>query len=146
MGFRRKSRELAMQALFYMDMSRNISVETLDLYCKNFSSSKKAEPFFLELVKGVISTRSEIDTIIERFSSNWKISRMSGVDRNILRIAVYELVYCRDIPPKVSINEAIDIGKKFGAEESGAFVNGILDSIRLDMEKDKLHNKKEKSF
>lgn len=146
MGFRRKSRELAMQALFYMDMSRNISVETLDLYCKNFSSSKKAEPFFLELVKGVINTRSEIDAIIERFSSNWKISRMSGVDRNILRIAVYELVYCRDIPPKVSINEAIDIGKKFGAEESGAFVNGILDSIRLDMEKDNLHNKKETSF
>jgi len=146
MGFRRKSRELAMQALFYMDMSRNISVKTLDLYCRHFSSSKKAEPFFQELVKGVINTRSEVDAIIERFSSNWKINRMSCVDRNILRIAVYELFYCRDIPPKVSINEAIDIGKKFGTEESGAFVNGILDSIRLDMEKDNIHNKKEKSF
>ena len=146
MGFRRKSRELAMQALFYMDMNRNISVETLDLYCRNFSSAKKAEPFFLELVKGVIHTRSEIDATIERFSSNWKISRMSCVDRNILRIAVYELVYCRDIPPKVSINEAIDIGKKFGTEESGAFVNGILDSIRDDMEKENILNEKGKSF
>ncbi len=78
--------------------------------------------------------RSEIDSIIERFSSNWKISRMSCVDRNIMRLAVYELLYCEDIPPKVSINEAIDIGKKYGTEESGAFINGILDSIRTAFE------------
>ena len=74
------------------------------------------------------------DTVIEQFSSNWKLSRMSCVDRNVLRIAVFELLYCADIPPKVSINEAIDVGKRFGTEESGAFINGILDSIRLAMQ------------
>ncbi len=136
MGYRRKSRELAMQALFYMDMSQNVSMETLELYCQHFPPSKKAQPFFMELVKGVINTRSKIDSFIERYSSNWKISRMSCVDRNVMRVAVYELLYCQEIPPKVSINEAIDVGKKFGTDESGAFINGILDSIRRAMEKE----------
>ena len=83
----------------------------------------------------------EIDALIERFSKNWKIRRMSCVDRNVMRIAVYELLYCQDIPPKVSINEAVDIGKKFGTEESGAFINGILDSIREALEKEGTLNK-----
>ena len=139
MGYRRKSRELAMQALFYMDMLQNVSMEALDFFCRHFPPSKRAQPFFLELTTGVIKNRLEIDGIIERFSSNWKISRMSGVDRNVLRIAVYELLYCSEIPPKVSINEAIDVGKKFGTEESGAFINGILDSIRRAMEKELMH-------
>ena len=82
------------------------------------------------ILDGVRETKSELDSIIEKFSSNWKITRMSCVDRNIMRIAVYELLYCNDIPAKVSINEAIDVGKKFGTDESGAFINGILDSIR----------------
>jgi N utilization substance protein B len=73
--------------------------------------------------------------IIERFSSNWKISRMSCADRNIMRCAVYEILFCDDIPLKVSINEAIDIGKKFGTEDSGAFINGILDSVHIAFEK-----------
>ncbi len=131
MGVRRRSRELAMQVLFYIDMGRNDSKEMLELYCDNFSISKEILPFFLKLVNGVVHARSEIDSIIERFSSNWKINRMSCVDRNIMRIAVYELLFCHDIPSKVSINEAIDIGKKFGTEESGAFINGILDSISI---------------
>ncbi|MBL7179556.1 MAG: transcription antitermination factor NusB [Desulfobacterales bacterium] len=135
MGYRRKSRELAMQALFYMDMGQNDSKEMLERFCENFTPSKKALPFFLKLVKGVMHARPEIDAVIERFSNNWKLSRMAGVDRNIMRIAVYELICCHDIPCKVSINEAIDIGKKFGTEESGAFINGILDSIRLALEK-----------
>lgn len=135
MGNRRKSRELAMQALFYMDMSQNDSKDMLERFCKNFTPSKNALPFFLKLVKGVMHARPEIDAVIERFSSNWKLNRMPGVDRNIMRIAVYELICCPDIPYKVSINEAIDIGKKFGTEESGAFINGILDSIRLALEK-----------
>jgi N utilization substance protein B len=138
MGNRRKSRELAMQALFYMDMNHNDSNELLERFCLNFASSKKARPFFLKLVKGVIQAKPEIDSIIETFSDNWKIDRMACVDRNIMRIAVYELLYCHDIPSKVSINEAIDVGKKFGTEESGAFINGILDSIRLALEKKKI--------
>jgi len=135
MGNRRRSRELAMQALFCMDMLHNSSEEVLTLYCRHFPPSQKAQPFFIDLVTGVVETRGEIDRMIERFSNNWKISRMSCVDRNIMRIAVYELLFCRDIPPKVSINEAIDIGKKYGTEESGSFINGILDSIRIALER-----------
>jgi N utilization substance protein B len=139
MGNRRKSRELAMQALFYMDMSQNDSNKLLESFCDNFSPPKKMLPFFLKLVKGVIQGKGEIDSILERFSDNWKLSRMSCVDRNTMRIAVYELIYCHDIPYKVSINEAIDMGKKFGTKESGAFINGILDSIRIALEKKEIH-------
>ncbi|MBW2737257.1 MAG: transcription antitermination factor NusB [Deltaproteobacteria bacterium] len=135
---RRKARELAMQALFYMDMSQNDSKEAIKLFCENFVTSERNLPFFLELINGVIKAMPEIDSAIERFSSNWKISRMSIVDRNIMRLAVYELLFCGDIPSKVSINEAIDIGKKFGTKESGAFINGILDSIRIALEEEKI--------
>lgn len=126
-----------MQALFYMDMGQNDSKEAIKLFCENFVTSKRSLSFFLELINGVIKVLPEIDSVIERFSSNWKISRMSIVDRNIMRVAVYEMLFCSDIPSKVSINEAVDIGKKFGAEESGAFINGILDSIRIAMEEEK---------
>ncbi len=134
MGNRRKSRELAVQALFFMDMNERFAEEKLSLFCENFLPTAQLRPFFLNLVRGVSSARAEIDALIERFSNNWKISRMSGVDRNIMRVAVFEMLCRKDIPCKVSINEAIDLGKKFGTEESGAFVNGILDSIRLAME------------
>ncbi|MFH0995628.1 MAG: transcription antitermination factor NusB [Pseudomonadota bacterium] len=138
MGNRRKSRELAIQALFFMDLNAHFAEEKLSLFCENFLPSSQLRPFFLNLVRGVSSARTEIDALIERFSNNWKISRMSGVDRNIMRVAVFEMLCCKDIPCKVSINEAIDLGKKFGTEESGAFVNGILDSIRLAMETEDL--------
>ena len=141
MGNRRKSRELAMQVLFYMDMSQGDPKELLERFCNNFTPSKQVLPFFLKLVKGVMQAGPEIDAIIERFSANWKLSRMSCVDRNVMRIAVYELLCCHDIPSKVSINEAIDVGKKFGTDESGAFINGILDSIRIALEKKEINIK-----
>jgi N utilization substance protein B len=130
MGTRRQARELAMQALFYMDIRKDASEETLENFYGCFCSSKKSKPFFRKLVNGVLETKHQIDALVERFSQNWNISRMSCVDRNVMRIAVYEMLYCDDIPPKVSINEAVDIGKKFGTQESGAFINGIMDSIR----------------
>ncbi len=120
-----------MQALFYMDMNHDDSSEALGLYGECFTPSQKTRSFFETLVEGVVKERGKIDGIIERYSSNWKIARMSCVDRNIMRVAVYELLFCDDIPSKVSINEAIDIGKKFGTYESGGFINGILDSIRI---------------
>ena len=135
MGNRRRARELAMQALFYMDMRQKSSQELVDLFCQCFTPSPKNLPFFMELVNGVMNHKPQIDAIIERFSNNWKISRMSCVDRNIMRIAVYEMLFRRDIPSKVSINEAIDVGKKYGTDESGAFINGILDSIRVAFDK-----------
>ena len=137
MGIRRRSRELAMQALYFMDM-RGASKERLTLFCRCIAPSKKTHSFFVRMVNGVLANYKEIDAVIERFSSNWKISRMSCVDRNVLRVGIFELLYCEDIPVKVSINEAIDIGKKFGTEESGAFVNGILDSVRLAMDSGKI--------
>lgn len=125
-----------MQALFYMDMQNKASLQMVEHFCETFRPSKKSEAFFLKLVNGVLETRVEIDALIERFSKNWKIDRMSCVDRNVMRIAVYELLYCQDIPAKVSINEAVDVGKKFGTEESGAFINGIMDSIRAALEQE----------
>jgi N utilization substance protein B len=130
MGTRRQARELAMQALFYMDIRKDASEETLEYFCGCFCPSKKSRPFFRKLVNGVLGSKGQIDALVERFSQNWNISRMSCVDRNVMRIAIYEMLFCDDIPPKVSINEAVDIGKKFGTQESGAFINGIMDSIR----------------
>jgi len=124
-----------MQALFYLDMIGDESGEGLDVFYGNFSPAKQAVPFFRKLVEGVRQSKREIDATIERFSSNWKLHRMPHVDRNILRIAVFEMLYCEDIPIKVSINEAIDIGKKYGTHESGPFINGILDSLRIAIEK-----------
>ena len=140
MGNRRKSRELAVQSLFFMDMNQKFTEENLMLFSENFISPSQEDirPFFYQLVRGVACGRHEIDALIERFSDNWKVSRMSSVDRNIMRIAVFEMLICRDIPVKVSINEAVDLGKKFGTDESGAFVNGILDSIRMAMETESL--------
>jgi len=124
-----------MQALFFMDERRDFSEEMFERFCLNFAPKPDVRPYFLRLMKGVLRYKTDLDALIERFSENWSLSRMSGVDRNLMRIAVFELVWCRDIPAKVSINEAVDIGKKFGTEESGAFINGIVDGIRTALEK-----------
>lgn len=136
MGIRRKSRELALQALFYLDMhAQSASGPTdLNLYCRNFPPDETVRPFFEKLVHGVLDHQPTLDRTVERHSKNWKIRRMTGVDRSVLRIAVFEMLFCEDIPMKVSINEAVDIAKKYGTEESGAFINGILDSIRDQLE------------
>jgi len=126
-----------MQALFYIDMRDGDPVEMLARYCRCFPVSKNAVAFFEKLVEGVLAGKEAIDAVIEQYSSNWKISRMPCVDRNIMRIAVFELMHCEDIPSKVSINEAIDVGKKFGTEDSGPFINGILDRIRIALEQEK---------
>ena len=127
-----------MQALFSMDMSCCFSKQALADYCESFLAEKRIEPFFSRLVEGVLDNRNNLDGVIERYSSNWKMRRMACVDRNVLRLAVFELLYCPDIPAKVSINEAIDIGKKYGSTESGAFINGILDSVRMALETEQL--------
>ncbi len=125
---RRKARELALQVLFSLDFEASSPEEAWNLICKNFN--KKIDPFSKELVFGVWENRKEIDRIIERASKNWRLHRMAKVDKSILRLAVYEMLYRDDIPPKVSINEAIELAKKFGGEnESYSFVNGILDNI-----------------
>jgi N utilization substance protein B len=118
-----------------MDVNRNASPQMLQRFCENFMPPQKARPFFMKLVNGVSENQPKIDALIERYSKNWRVKRMACVDRNVMRIAVFEMLFCHDIPPKVSINEAIDVGKKFGTEESGAFINGIMDRIRIAIEK-----------
>ncbi len=134
MGSRRNARELALQALFSMDMNRDFSGDMLERFCGNFRPAVSSGPFFMQLVTGVMKLMHRIDPLIEQHSRHWKLDRMSCVDRNIMRIAVFEILSCEDIPPKVSINESIDIAKKYGTEDSGAFINGIIDSIRIAFE------------
>ena len=138
MGNRRKARERALQALFFVDMCGYDASEALENFCAHFNPPALILPFFLKLTNGVVGSKADIDNLVRQFSQHWKIHRMSCVDRNIIRIAVFEMLCCEDIPAKVSINEAIEIGKKYGTEESGSFINGILDSIRLAMDKDGL--------
>jgi N utilization substance protein B len=137
MGYRRRSRELAMQALFYIDMQKEDPKEMAQLFINDFKPSRKTLDFFWKLINGVIEQKDKIDALIEQTSNNWKVSRMACIDRNIIRIGVYEILYLNDIPSKVTINEAIDIGKRYGTEDSGAFINGVLDSIRKFSEHEK---------
>ncbi len=133
MGDRRQARELALQALYFLDVDKGRPDELLELFCSNFEDriDESIRPFFLDLVEGVTRARMEIDDLMNRSSSNWKVSRMPVVDRNIMRMAIFEMLKRPDIPPTVSINEAVEIGKRFGTRGSGAFINGVLDKIRV---------------
>ena len=134
MGERRQARELALQALFFMDMegARSDPDTSIDAFCMNNEEklTKGVEPFFKDLLGGVFKHQAQIDELLNRYSTNWKISRMPAVDRNIMRFAVYELLKRDDIPYSVTINEAVEIGKKYGTRDSGAFINGVLDRIK----------------
>lgn len=136
MGDRRQSRELALQALFFLDMnsSKDVQVDVAAFCLENEAAlTPTVRPFFMDLVQGVIAAMDKIDSMLETCSKNWKVSRMPVVDRNIMRIAAFELLKRQDIPPSVTINEAVDIAKKYSTRESGSFVNGILDQIRLSI-------------
>jgi N utilization substance protein B len=102
-------------------------------WMENFSSSEGKDEFAEQIVLGVLEHGREIDRLIERYSENWRLHRMNIVDRNILRMATFELLYCNEIPPKVTINEAIDLGKRYGSEDSGSFINGILDRLQKEV-------------
>ncbi|MFW6334285.1 MAG: transcription antitermination factor NusB [Desulfosalsimonas sp.] len=130
MSIRRKSREMALQVLFCVDVLDDCSQPLIEELCNLLKPSERVRPFGLELVRGVVENKDRTDQIIAEASSNWKLARMDYVDRNIIRIAVWEMLFCEDMPPGVAINEAVDIGKKYGTERSGAFINGILDTIR----------------
>ncbi|MCM2357285.1 MAG: transcription antitermination factor NusB [Geobacteraceae bacterium] len=129
MGMRREGRELALQALYALDLNPMETRESLRLLRENSRVAAGVRAFAEELIMGVMTNREEIDGKVKGQSKNWAISRMSRVDLNILRMAVYELLYRQDIPKNVTLNEAIEVAKKFGTEESAAFVNGILDEI-----------------
>ena len=128
-GTRRKGRELALQALYQIEMTGDISAGAVDSFLNHFEGAAKAKEFARRLVSGVVSQRSEIDRRIEECTENWKLTRLAKIDFLILRLATYELIYCPDIPHNVSLNEAIEIGKRFGTDDSAAFINGVLDQI-----------------
>jgi N utilization substance protein B len=130
LGKRRKSREFALQVLYQLDITKQGSIGTTAQWRDHFLPNKEDEEFVERLVHGVRDHRQEIDRLIEQYSKNWRLDRMTIVDRNILRMASFELLYCEEIPPKVTLNEAIDLGKRYGSEDSGSFINGILDRIQ----------------
>ncbi len=123
--------------LYQMEMTRLSPEETIASYNEMTLDDESEEPkipeaarpFTEHLVNGVHSRRGELDDMIASASSNWRVDRMSIIDRNVLRIALFEMLHCREIPPKVSINEAIDLGKMFGSPDSGSFINGVLDRL-----------------
>ncbi len=129
MSVRRRAREIALQVLYQLDMGQGDVGEVLDLYWENFRPSQKAREFCQRVVEGVRRSQNQIDPLIEENSENWTVKRMALVDRNILRLATFELLHCPDIPFKVTLNEAIELAKKFGTDDSSAFINGILDKI-----------------
>lgn len=139
MGYRRKSREIAVQVLYQMEMKDAEPKAVFEIFWELFSKTEEVAPevtrFTAELVEGVYRNRFEIDQLIERYSIHWKMARMAVVDRNILRLGVYELLYLHDVPTSVVLNEAIEIAKKFGTEDSGSFINGILDNVAKEVRK-----------
>ncbi|HYG70090.1 MAG TPA: transcription antitermination factor NusB [Anaeromyxobacteraceae bacterium] len=130
---RSKARERALQALYQIDVAATDLDEALGRFWKSFEPVEaEVRGLTEELVRGVAKSRRAVDETIERTSTNWRLDRMARVDRNVLRLAVYELIRT-DVPVKVVINEAIELGKKFGTESSGAFINGVLDRVANDL-------------
>ena len=133
MGKRREGREAAVQFLVYCDLNQGAGPATADEFWELRPATKPIRDFALNLVEGVVQHRAETDERISRYAENYELGRLAVVDRNILRLAIYEMLFRHDIPPVVSINEAIEIAKRFGTEESSRFVNGILDRVKLDL-------------
>ena len=118
-----------MQFLYQMEANPLEPHDAVESFHQSVSASKQIKEFASRIVAGVQHHREEIDRLIGKHSTHWRLERIDRVDKNILRMGVFELLYCDDIPVKVALNEAIDLGKKFGTDESGAFINGILDRI-----------------
>lgn len=135
MGHRRKSRELAIQILYQMEMKGSDPKGVLDLFWKGNEAPEDIRKFSVDLVEGVFRNQKEIDQIIEKHSIHWRLPRMAVVDRNILRLGVYELLYSHDIPTSVALDEAVEIAKKFGTTDSSSFINGVLDNVAKEVRK-----------
>lgn len=139
MGKRREGREAAVQYLYQIDLNGEVQPGNADAFWALRSGPGKApvqaktRTFTEQLVLGVTSHLEEIDGWIKKFTANYEISRLAAVDRNILRVAIYEMLHSLDVAPVVIINEAIEIAKKFGTDKSGGFVNGILDSVKKEL-------------
>ena len=129
MGARRKARELALQMLYQHDLSGNVPDAIVDTFEDLQKSKANTREFATRIFRGTVDHLAEIDEMITAQADNWRLSRMAVVDRNIIRMSVYEFMHENDTPKLVIIDEAIEIAKKFGTQKSSQFINGILDGI-----------------
>lgn len=134
MGLRRDAREAAVQFLYQVDTHKPEEIEpALAEFWKQSDVKQNVRDFANDLLRGTLAKKTEIDTKIASLADNWDFARLAVVDRNILRLALYEMLFRPEIPPVVSINEAIEIAKKFSTAESGKFVNGLLDRVKKEL-------------
>ena len=127
---RRQAREYALQILFQIDFTeKKLGRRELDEFWADKKENKEIRQFAEELVKGTLEKLEDIDALIEKLAENWILGRMAAVDRNILRFAAFEILYRKDIPSAVTINEALEIAKKYSSSESAPFLNGVLDRL-----------------
>jgi N utilization substance protein B len=134
MGLRRDAREAAIQFLYQVDTHRPAALDAaLQAFWKQSEEKKVVCDFAADLIRGVLDKLPEVDAKIRTLADNWDFERLATVDRNILRLAIYEMLFRPEIPPVVSINEAIEIAKKFSTAESGKFVNGLLDRVKQEL-------------
>ncbi len=134
MNIRHRARAIALQILYRIDIAQNDQGD-MEPYMEGLQPGTEARRYCESLVSGVVEKRKDIDVVIEGFSENWRMDRMAVVDRNILRLAVYELLYGEDIPFKVVIDEAVELAKRYGSGESGAFINGVLDRVQKEIKR-----------
>ena len=135
MGSRRDGREAAVQFLYNRDLDPDLDADGFEAFFAIRNARPRTQKFAAELASGVIAHRDEIDALIAATIENFELERLSAVDRNVLRLAVYEMFHCEDTPPIVALNEAIEISKRFGTDESGRFVNGVLDRLKDQLQR-----------
>src|SRR6516165_1275553 len=133
MGKRRRARDAAIQYHFWRDLQRGEGPERVDEFWEFCPAPQRVREFAQPLIEGMVAHLPEIDERIRRYCENYEFRRISAVDRNVLRLAIYEMLHREDIPPVVSINEAIELAKKFSTQDSGKFVNGILDKVKGEL-------------
>ncbi len=127
---RTRARELTLQFLYQLDLRGPEFLDDVAEFLRDEESDKSTREFALHLIRGTAENIDTIDDLIRDVAQNWDIERMAVIDRNVLRMATYELIHRADIPPKVSINEAIELGKRYSTKNSGGFINGVLDKIK----------------
>src|ERR1700730_18190394 len=142
---RRVAREIALQSLYQIEMNHVSPMEAITSVIDEAENDNESElevadeklspDYIFELVEGTFTNKKEIDIMLEEYLKGWQMDRLSRIDREVLRLAVYEMVYRDDVPPKVVVNEAIELSKHFGTEESGKFVNGVLGKMIKEIDR-----------
>ncbi len=133
MGSRRKSRELALQMLFQWEVGSHSPEHVVSTFLQTQKTDREEESFARALFEGTVKEAAALDGLLRRHTEHWRLERMAAVDRNILRLALYELIHEPDTPPAVVINEALEIARRFSERDSVQFVNGVLDAIRKSL-------------